>query len=106
MTDDNGPLLFIKSVSTEAKAHNQTIFDSRKHIINSKLSAREYNKLLRIIEMYKKNRPVLCKVVTKNRVVEAIPYQLDDRILLLKTQDGKTEKLDSYLIESIEIISF
>lgn len=106
MLDDNGPLLFINSVSTEAKASNQNIFDSRKVNNHLQLSAQQLRKLTNIIEMYKKNRPVLCRLITNIREVVAIPYQLNDRILLLKTQDGKIEKLDISSLKEIEIIKF
>jgi len=106
MLDDNGPLLFINTVSTKAKASNQNTFDSRKVNNRNTIDPSEYKKLVNIVEMYKKNRPVLCRLITTKCYVEAIPYQLDDRILLMRTQDGKIEKLDITSLIKIEIIRF
>lgn len=105
MFDDKGPLLFIKTVTTETEAKNQTTFDSRE-TNTRQMEFKETKKLSNIIEMYQKNRPVLCNLVTEKNVYSGIPYHLENNVLLFKTQDGNDEKLDISTLVKIEIIRF
>ena len=105
MFEDKGPLLFIETVTTEAEAKNQTTFDSREANVRT-MVFNETKKLSNIIEMYQKNRPVLCNLVTDNKVYTGIPYHLENNWILFKTQDGIDDKLDITILRKIEIIRF
>jgi|SRR5690554_112646 len=101
MLDDNGPLLYINTVKSDAKANNQDNYDSR---ITDKNTL--YRKLGNIVSMYKRDKPVLCRLVTKSRDFMAIPVQLDKNILTFNTQEGKSDKIDITLLSKVEIIKF
>lgn len=101
MLDDNGPLLYINTVKSDAKANNQDNYDSRLTDKNTL-----YRKLANIVAMYNRDKPVLCRIVTKSRDFMAIPVRLDKNILFYNTQEGKSDKIDITLISKAEIIKF
>lgn len=101
MLDDNGPLMYINTVKTDAKANNQDKYDSR---ISDKNTL--YKKLSNIVGMYARDKPVLCRLITNTRNFMAIPYQLEENILYYKTQEGKSDKIDVTILYKVEIIKF
>ena len=105
MQDDKGPLLYINSVTTEAIANNQNVYDTRNPRQKTE-KFKDLKKLKNIIEMFAKNRPVLCKLITKDGEIKATPYKIVGNQILLKTAEGKEETIDINLLETIEIIRF
>ncbi len=92
-----GPLLFIESVSMDVKGYNQEIFDSReKPTLKVKIQNEQFFvKLKRIVMMYQKGRPIICKVtfVDSSEMV-IVPYEFDDKTMLCKkliADDNKFE---------------
>ncbi len=104
MFDDKGPLLYIDSVSTDAQANNQTVFDSRaKKIITS---FTDYKKLNNIISMYQRDKPVYCKLYTNTGDLFGFPTSFNNSVVTVKTNDGKLSDYNLSEIKDIEIINF
>ena len=103
--DNKGPLLFINSISSNVQGKNQEIFDTRNPPKQSD-NFNDLRKLRNIIEMYQKERPVLCNIITNNIKVKAIPYKIEGNNVLVRTTDGKEEVIDISSIKNIEIIRF
>lgn len=104
LLDDKGPLLFIDSVHSISKAKNQTTFDSRKKT-EEVTNFFNFKKLKNIIDMYHKQKPVTCRIITANRVFEGIPFQLENNILYFEVNDQKLS-CDISKIVNVEIIKF
>ncbi|MDD4000648.1 MAG: hypothetical protein PHX62_07125 [Bacilli bacterium] len=115
--NDKGPLMFINTVNSQVdEVPQQQIFDSRdsktKQIRKesdstlNKLKFLEERKLNNIIEMYKKDRPVLCNIIVKGIEVVGIPYNKDDFVLYVKTGEEKVEEINLRDIEDLIIIKF
>lgn len=105
MLDGKGPLLFINSVTSEAEAKNQEVYDTRNPPKLSN-SYRDLRKLNNIVEMYHKNRPVLCNLITKTNNIKATPISIDTHFVYVKTFEGKEDKIDITTLEKIEILRF
>jgi len=105
MLDGKGPLLFINSVTSDAEANNQQVYDTRNPPKQSN-SYRDLRKLNNIVEMYNKNRPVLCNLITKTVNLKATPFRIDPNYVYVKTFEGKEEKIDINSLEKIEILRF
>ncbi|MCK9536120.1 MAG: hypothetical protein M0R05_00805 [Bacilli bacterium] len=112
MLKDNGPLLFINTVSTHVKeVPHQKIFDSRTQKVQniktkSKLGFLEERKLNNIIEMYQKNRPVLCNIICEEKEIIGIPFKKNDCKLFIKTSEENIEEIYLNNITDIVIIRF
>jgi hypothetical protein len=131
MLNDKGPMLFINSVNTQVdETSSQKVFDSRvkktlekskpaddKVISNNttdvrdnKLEFLETRKLNNIIEMYNKNRPVLCNIIVgqfnQTREVVGIPYQKDNNKLFVRISEERDEEIRIDEINEIIIIKF
>ena len=104
MFDDKGPLLFIDSVQTKTKAKNQTTFDSREKIEDNQVFF-NMKKLKNIIEMYNKNKPVVCRIITPNKEIEGIPFKLNNNTLYVLV-DKETHTFDLSKLQDIEIVRF
>lgn len=71
---NEGPLLFIETIKEDVKPYNQEFYDSRKkeekeveEIIETKQQDTAfYIKVSRLIEMYKRNKRIVCKVTLLN----------------------------------------
>jgi hypothetical protein len=109
---DNGPLMFINTVSTQVnEVPHQKIFDSRTQKVRniktkSKLEFLEDRKLNNIIEMYQKNRPVLCNIICEGEEIIGIPFKKTDRILYVKIDEESVEEIYLHNITDIVIIRF
>lgn len=108
---DKGPLMFINTVNSQVdEIPQQKIYDSRdsktKSASLNKLKFLEERKLNNIIEMYKKDRPVLCNIIVKGREVLGIPYKKDRTRLFVKTGENAVEEINLNEIEDIIIIKF
>ena len=66
----------------------------------------EERKLNNIIEMYKKDRPVLCNIIVKGKEILGIPYRKDKTKLFVKTGEERVEEIYLNDIEDIIIIKF
>lgn len=116
------PLMFIHTVSTPIITNgSRRYFDSRdkniKTVVNKdnlskpiqiikKKSIDEIllNKINNIIQMYKMSNPVLCIVeTTNNESIEGIPYQIDNEILSVKTNEDIIE-INLYEINDVIIL--
>ena len=109
---DNGPLMYINTVSTQVNGvPHQKIFDSRTQKVRnvktrSKLEFLEERKLNNIIEMYHKNRPVLCNIVCEGEEIIGIPFKKTDRKLFIKNDEENIEEIYLIYITDIVIIRF
>ncbi|MCK9471041.1 MAG: hypothetical protein WC006_07350 [Bacilli bacterium] len=135
MLNNKGPLMFINTVNTQIDdSKDQKIYDSRenlpkKHKINvsnpkednvlsnppveeqiskEPLKPRfiEERKIRNIIEMYHKDRPVLCNIISGDLEIIGIPYKLDDCLLYVKTSEDQSENIKLDDITDIIIIKF
>jgi len=112
MSKENGPLMFINTVSSNIKeSSHQKIFDSRmqkeqRKNKDSKLNYLEERKINNIIEMYQKNRPVLCNIICKDQERVGIPFKKDDSVLFIKTSEEDVEEIYLNDINDIIIIRF
>ena len=112
MLKDNSPLMFINTVSTNVKeVPHQKIFDSRTHKVpniktKSELGFLEERKLNNIIEMYQKNRPVLCNIICDAIEIVGIPYKKNEHKLFVKTSEEHIEEIYLNDITDIVIIRF
>jgi 5-deoxy-D-glucuronate isomerase len=115
--NDKGPLMFINTVNSQVdEIPQQQTFDSRdsktkqirkeSNATHNKLKFLEERKLNNIIEMYNKDRPVLCNIIIKGQEVLGIPYHKDDLKLFVKTGEEKVEEINLSDIEDIIIIKF
>ena len=88
------PLIFIDSANELNQNKNQTVYDSRykqvdkvkEEVIIKELDKDIVNKLDAIIELYMKNKMVICEVITTDDRYEGIPVSKDDNNLVLKQQ--------------------
>lgn len=111
---DKGPLMFINTVNSQVdEVPQQKIYDSRDsktkketHSTLNKLKFLEERKLNNIIEMYKKDRPVLCNIIVKGKEILGIPYRKDKTKLFVKTGEERVEEIKLSDIEDIIIIKF
>lgn len=132
MLNNKGPLMFINTVNTEIEeTKDQEIFDSSKAVkkknINMANNQEEKNndyiednlfkenvkpkfieerKIKNIIEMYHKDRPVLCNIITNDIEIIGIPYMLDDSLLYVKTSEDQCKNIKLDAITDIIIIKF
>lgn len=128
MLNDKGPLMFINTVSTQVdEIPQQKVFDSRQPkkvekvnkveptipspILSDEkeprnLSFLEERKLNNIIEMYNKNRPVLCNIVCEETELVGIPFKKDEFKLFVKTSEDSVEEVNLNKITDIIIIRF
>lgn len=129
MLNDKGPLMFINTVSTQVDdIPQQKVYDSRfpkklqpatipdtvspsmevqgdEKNTNS-LSFLEERKLNNIIEMYNKDRPVLCNIIYEEKELVGIPFKKDDFRLFVKTDEESVEEIGLNEITDIIIIKF
>jgi len=109
---DKDPLMFINTVNSQVdEIPQQKIYDSRAPkskggLHSNKLKFLEERKLNNIIEMYNKDRPVLCNIIVKGREVVGIPYRKDAGRLFVKTGEEAVEEISLSDIEDIIIIKF
>jgi hypothetical protein len=129
MLNDKGPLMFINTVSTQVDdIPQQKVYDSRfskkiQPVNNTEpvspsievqgdeksantLSFLEERKLNNIIEMYNKNRPVLCNIIYEEKELVGIPFKKDDFRLFVKTDEESVEEIVLSEITDIIIIKF
>lgn len=66
----------------------------------------ERRKIKNIIEMYEKDRPVLCNVISNDLEIIGVPFKLEDTNLLIKTKEDHYEKIDINNITDLIIIKF
>lgn len=114
MFKNKGPLMFINTVNTEIKNTNeQEIFDSRvdkkkkkneEDIDDSK--SFEERKIKNIIDMYNKNKPILCNIITTNGEIIGIPYKMLDNVLYIKLTEKEEKEIILDDILDIIIIRF
>lgn len=105
MLDDKGPLLFINTVTNVTEGSNQEIFDSRNPIKQND-NHQIKKKLNNIIEMYHKDRPVLCNLITKNHSIKATPINIFGNSIIVKTIEGIEQEIEINNLEKIEILKF
>lgn len=105
--------MFINTVNSQVdEVPQQKIYDSRDSKTKSGLSSLnklkflEERKLNNIIEMYKKDRPVLCNIIVNGKEVVGIPYKKDKTRLFVKTGEERVEEIKLSEIEDIIIIKF
>jgi hypothetical protein len=135
MFKNKGPLMFINTVNSEIDDTNdQKIFDSRNknHIevkpreevkvpeeiieyssednfAQESISRPKYieeRKIKNIIEMYNRNRPVLCNVVVGKEEIVGIPYKLDEEYLYIKLSEDSFDQVKLEAITDVIIIRF
>lgn len=135
MLNNKGPLMFINTVNTQIEDSNdQKIYDSRMNTqkkvkenlansneeievskpLNSDYQNKEQikprfieeRKLKNIIEMYHKDRPVLCNIISGELEIIGIPFKLDDSLLYIKTSEDQCENIMVDEITDIIIIRF
>jgi hypothetical protein len=71
-----------------------------------KLNFLEERKLNNIIEMYNKNRPVLCNIICGEKELVGIPFKKDYNKLYVKTSEENVEEVSLNDITDIVIIKF
>ena len=109
--------MFINTVNSQVdEIPQQQTFDSRdsktkqirkeSNATLNKLKFLEERKLNNIIEMYKKDRPVLCNIIVNGKEVVGIPYKKDKTRLFVKTGEERVEEIRLSEIEDIIIIKF
>ena len=107
MIKNKGPLMFINTVNTEIQSTNeQEIYDSRlskKKLIRKFIDER---KLRNIVDMYNKNKPILCNIILEGEEVVGIPYQINENEILVKLEDGSTKEIMLDKIFDVIIIKF
>jgi len=107
MIKNKGPLMFINTVNTEIQSTNeQEIYDSRlskKKLIRKFIDER---KLRNIVDMYNKNKPILCNIILEGEEVVGIPYQINENEVLVKLEDGSTKEIMLDKIFDVIIIKF
>ena len=112
MLNDKGPLMFINTVNTQVnEVPHQKVYDSRNSKVKEKpvqtgLNFLEERKLRNILEMYLKNRPVLCNVICEESELVGIPFKKDEHFLFVKTSEEKVDRVLLKKITTIEIIKF
>lgn len=118
MINDKGPLMFINTVNTQVdEVPQQQVYDSRnakpkqrtqsqETSVPDKLIFLEERKLNNIIDMYNKNRPVLCNIIVKGFEIVGIPYKKDGRTLSVKISEESVQEIELKDIEDIIIIKF
>ncbi|NLD26798.1 MAG: hypothetical protein GX661_05500 [Acholeplasmataceae bacterium] len=118
MINDKGPLMFINTVNTQVdEVPQQKVYDSRNAKPKQKTQEQETNvpdklifleerKLNNIIDMYNKNRPVLCNIIVKGFEIVGIPYKKDGRTLFVKISEDSVQEIEIKDIEDIIIIKF
>lgn len=128
MFNDKGPLMFINTVNTQVDdIPQQKVYDSRhpkrmkdkttaesnsptqETILEDKprhLSFLEERKLSNIIEMYEKDRPVLCNIICEETELVGIPFKKTDYKLYVKTSEDEVEEINLNEITDIIIIKF
>lgn len=112
MLKENGPLMFINTVSTNVReGPHQKIFDSRTQNMktaNPKLNLNfiEERKLNNIIEMYEKDRPVLCNIICGDNEYVGIPFKKSDGKLFIKINEESVEEIIMTDITDVVIIRF
>jgi len=121
MLNDKGPLMFINTVNSQVdEIPQQKIFDSREQRVKQSLVQEskapeeqtanlkflEERKLNNIIEMYNKNRPVLCNIIVDDTELVGIPFKKDEVKLYVKTSEDSVEEVNLKRISDIIIIKF
>ena len=66
----------------------------------------ECRKLYNILAMYRKNRPVLCEIVTKNETIIGVPFQENSDVLSVKISEFENKDIPLSDIREINIIKF
>jgi len=66
----------------------------------------ECRKLYNILAMYRKNRPVLCEIVTKNETIIGVPFQENSDVLSMKISKFENKDIPLSDIREINIIKF
>lgn len=98
-----GPLLFIETIKEDVKPHNQDLFDSRYKVEEKPIKAtlfkqqdtNFYIKVSRLMEMYNRNKRIICKVSLLNE---------EEYYIIVK--ESKNNILECLLVDTKEPISF
>lgn len=127
MLNNKGPLMFINTVNTKIEdTKDQKTYDSRGapqkkntdiidkspnvqmnvEVNENKPKFIEERKIKNIIEMYQKNKPVLCNIITNNYEIVGIPYKMDTDNLSIKTSEDDSKDIKVNEIKDIIIIKF
>lgn len=130
MLNEKGPLMFINTVGTKVDDNNQQkVYDSRNtsnkknkdkvskeeehpvlreevkepNILNISVEDRKLNN---IIDMYHKNKPVLCNIILNKEEIVGTPYEKDNIFLYMKSSDESIIKINLIDIKDIVILKF
>lgn len=135
MLNNKGPLMFINTVNTQIDdSSDQKVYDSRDNLQKKNLASMtnkpkeiqnydspkedyplkepvkpkfiEERKIRNIIEMYLKDKPVLCNIISNDLEIIGIPFKLDNSILYVKTSEDQCENIKLDDITDIIIIKF
>lgn len=111
MIIDDGPLMFINSVTSggEVKTQNQKIYDSREIKVKNTfkpMNALEEKKLNNIIQMYQKGRPVLCDIICESEELTGTPFKKDDNVLSVYISESETKDIELKKISRLVIVKF
>lgn len=102
--------MFINTAKTTiSNSNEQKVYDSRnqKHKNESfALDAFEARKLENIIEMYKRNKPVLCSISTSEGEVVGIPFEKGSSFIKVQLSEDQIREIQIKNIKGISIIKF
>lgn len=98
-----GPLLFIDTIKEDVKPNNQDFYDSRykvevkpiKEHLFKQQDTNFYIKVSRLIEMYNRNKRIICKVSLLNK---------EEYYVIVK--ESKNNVLTCLLVDNADSISF
>lgn len=112
---NEGPLLFIDTIKEDVKPYNQEFYDSRKKeeikdepVIKTKQQDTSfYIKVSRLIEMYNRNKKIICKVtLLNNEEYYVVVKGLEDNELVCNILENgivtfNVNQIDELTIEQI-----
>ena len=101
---------FLKAIDQVKEKHG-SIFENKTYeeLKSETLEVKKPSPIERIgylIEMYEKDRPVLCNVISSDSEIIGVPFKLEDTYLLIKTKEDHYEKISINDIIDIIIIKF
>lgn len=104
------PLIFIDSANKVNQNKNQTVYDSRyqqplakEEEMPKKVDVDILNKIEAIIELYLKNKMIICEVITIDNRYEGIPINKEGHNLVLK-QNGSITLISMNTIVEVNIL--
>lgn len=99
---DHEPLI-IETTNVTSHLEEEKVQGNQEEQEDESLESRKLNN---IIEMYKKNRPVLCSIITKEEEIIGTPYQKADNSLFIKVSEAEAKTISLNDILEINIIKF